>query len=507
MNNQPLQHLAQAVARARGLEDLTRPLLELLERLSGLESTYLTRIDEATGVQEILFSRNDGALQIPEEIRVPWHDTLCRRALEEDRFVVTDVPVSWGDSQAASDLGIQTYTSVPVYAASGEPFGTLCGASGRKVDVADGVHDIMRLFSELIAFQIDRDQQLSNQQRRTEDAELRAAEMQLVSELSSLCLAATSLNSVLGEAARRLADRPTWLEVLTFSMHDRQAVFDAPDPSGELSGLIETIVSQHGSALVQSDLLLLLDGDDRRVIDAHCRGLDLPEDGTIALIIASNETDMTGGILLFGNRIIPEDGNEARLLRSCSNLLSLLATRLHDLDQLHLANRQLALDAMHDTLTGLPNRRYLIEETGKLLSREARGGGSLHVAFIDLDGFKQINDQHGHEVGDQFLIAIADRLRNTARASDIIARYGGDEFVVIATSGNPGQNDQECERISARLSEGLAGRYDLGDLALDYAGPSVGCVSCSEESADIDDLLKQADADMYRVKQQRRGLA
>jgi diguanylate cyclase (GGDEF)-like protein len=363
----------------------------------------------------------------------------------------------------------------------------------------------MQLFSELIAFQIAREELMKHQHRRVDEAEARIAEMQLITDLSGQCLAATSLSPMLDQTAQRLSARDTWSQVITFLMHDGKLTLDHDDPDGNLAGLISEIVQKQQHLLMQPDAFLLLTDESSSKLGDCRHHFGVSEDGSSVLITANDEDKVVGGIVLFGNRMIRTGGNESRLLRSCSNLLSLLATRLHDIELLHAANRQLAIDAMHDPLTGLPNRRYLVEEIGKMLSREARGGGALHVAFVDLDGFKKINDEHGHDAGDAFLIAIAKRLQSTARTSDIVARYGGDEFVVAATSGHVSNATDECYQVVNRLQTALGGRYELPGVTIDYAGPSIGCVSCSEENADIDELLKQADAAMYRVKQARKN--
>ena len=82
-----LDHLSETVTRARTVEELTRPLLELLEDITGFESTYLTVVDLERGVQRVLYARNTRQMQIPEGLSVPWHDTLCKRALDEGRPV------------------------------------------------------------------------------------------------------------------------------------------------------------------------------------------------------------------------------------------------------------------------------------------------------------------------------------------------------------------------------------------------------------------------------------
>lgn len=149
--------VAAVVSEARDLESLTRPLLEALHDMSGLASTYLTAVHEDAGEQEILFAQNvkDG-FAVPEGLHVPWADTLCKRSLDEGRQCTTDVPAVWGDSQAAQDLGIVTYVSVPVRLSDGTVWGTLCGAD--DVEHGDaGTHlTTLSLFATLIAAEVER---------------------------------------------------------------------------------------------------------------------------------------------------------------------------------------------------------------------------------------------------------------------------------------------------------------------------------------------------------------
>ncbi len=162
---EPLRRLSDAVLDAQDLESLTRPLLELLEAISGLESTYLTTIDEAAGIQRILFSRNSSKLQIPEGLAVAWDDTLCRRAIEENRPFTDDVSQCWGDSEAARALGIRTYLSQPVRMQDGGLYGTLCGASAAKVALKPETMGVLAMFAKLIGQQIEREQMLQATRR------------------------------------------------------------------------------------------------------------------------------------------------------------------------------------------------------------------------------------------------------------------------------------------------------------------------------------------------------
>ena len=102
-----LAELSTTLPAAKSVEQLTRPLLDMLGAVTGLESTYLTSIDLKADLQHVRYARNVGQLQIPEGLSVPWDDTLCKRALDEGRMCTSDVAQCWPDSDAARQLGIR----------------------------------------------------------------------------------------------------------------------------------------------------------------------------------------------------------------------------------------------------------------------------------------------------------------------------------------------------------------------------------------------------------------
>lgn len=166
------RRLAEA-ATAEELEDLTRPLLELLEEVTGLETTYLTSIDEEAGEQLIVYARNVGDIEIPEGLRVEWSDTLCKRALDEGQMCTDNVPDVWGDSQAARDLRLQTYVSAPVRLPDGSLYGTLCGASGSRKTLDEDQQRVLSLFSRVVADQVAREKMRAEADQRASAAEER----------------------------------------------------------------------------------------------------------------------------------------------------------------------------------------------------------------------------------------------------------------------------------------------------------------------------------------------
>jgi len=327
-----LGKVSETLGAARTVEQLTRPLLELLELVTGLESTYLTHIDAGAGMQTIVFSRNSRTMQIPEGLSVAWGDTLCKRALEEGRSYTEDVAGCWGDSEAARALGIQTYASTPVYLRGEQLYGTLCAASSDRRPLTPQGQQTLSLFSTLIGQQLERERLLEDLQR---------------------------------------------------------------------------------------------------------------------------------------------------------------------------ANAALETESATDALTGLPNRRCALAELARLFALGRRTGQRVLVVFIDLDGFKKINDAYGHDAGDVFLVEVGRRLSGGLRAGDMLGRLGGDEFVVFGLTA-PGESDTD-DALRSRLAPLVQGRYDLGSAVIDYPGASFGVVHADPHRLTPDEALRQADARMYENKRNRRA--
>lgn len=330
-----LAEISASVTQARSLEELARPLLQMLQTVTGLESTYLTRVDHATGLQQVLFADNSRELQIPEGAVGRWDDALCKRALEDDRLYSEDVPAHFPDNAGARALGLQTYISTPLHTGEGELYGTLCAASTAHHPVSAEAGQVLRLFAGLIEQQIAR----------------------------------------------------------------------------------EALVTQ-----------------------------------------------------------------------------------------LQQANAELRTQALTDPLTGLLNRRALVQELDRQLAMALRAGHWLLVAALDLDGFKQVNDQHGHDAGDALLRGVALALRKALRGGDVLARMGGDEFVAVGLGPKRDVDGAAAAALfQQRLAASSVGQYAAGARCISYAGASVGAVAVDPRTVDAEEALREADAAMYRVKAERRA--
>ncbi len=163
-----------------------------------------------------------------------------------------------------------------------------------------------------------------------------------------------------------------------------------------------------------------------------------------------------------------------------------------------LAARQLTLMARFDVLTGLPNRAQFIEELDRAVARARRAEGHFGLCFIDLDGFKQVNDQYGHAAGDEVLKVTAARLRGELRQSDFVARLGGDEFVALL----PGKSSPAGLALAGDKMLNAIGQPIAFEGRLLHVQGSIGIALYPEDSTEARNLVEQADAAMYLAKQE-----
>jgi diguanylate cyclase (GGDEF)-like protein/PAS domain S-box-containing protein len=174
---------------------------------------------------------------------------------------------------------------------------------------------------------------------------------------------------------------------------------------------------------------------------------------------------------------------------------------MRDISERKAFEDQLAHQATHDPLTGLPNRILLLDELGDALARAHRHHRSVAVLFLDLDHFKVVNDSLGHGLGDRLLVSIARRLSAALRPGDTVGRFGGDEFVLICEQI---EEPADAVAVARRVEHALSRPFEVDDAEI-YVGVSVGISISEDTSRDPETLIRDADAAMYRAKEKGRA--
>ena len=232
--------------------------------------------------------------------------------------------------------------------------------------------------------------------------------------------------------------------------------------------------------------------------------LDLAHpDDRVTVAEALQRFDVGGEVLDVELRLLPLGASEyrtarllARAIRAEDGTLVDVVGSLEDITDRKAMQVRLAYDASHDALTGLANRSSLVAELDRRLASSFSGRDPLAVLFVDLDGFKRVNDSLGHTAGDQLLLTLAGRLRDQARTGDLVSRFGGDEFVLVAeqTGGPDG-----ALGMAHRVLEALSAPAEVGGTQI-RPRASIGVALAVDANADPETLLRDADAAMYEAK-------
>ncbi|HCO98513.1 MAG: Diguanylate cyclase (GGDEF) domain-containing protein [Thermotoga sp. 50_1627] len=189
------------------------------------------------------------------------------------------------------------------------------------------------------------------------------------------------------------------------------------------------------------------------------------------------------------------DNNSIIMARTLANLLGMVFKRLELENQLREKSQLLEYMSYHDPLTNLPNRRLFEEFAEKMFTLARRENKALSILFMDLDGFKPVNDTYGHQVGDEVLKLAAGRLERFARSSDMVSRFGGDEFVVLAYDCSK----QDATALAARLIKAIEEPFEIDQLTLKLSA-SVGVATFPEDGDELTELIRLADERLYVAK-------
>ncbi|MDH5777132.1 MAG: EAL domain-containing protein [Gammaproteobacteria bacterium] len=170
--------------------------------------------------------------------------------------------------------------------------------------------------------------------------------------------------------------------------------------------------------------------------------------------------------------------------------------------QIHSRQNALEYQALHDSLTGLANRNLLLDRLQQAIQQTKRHKNTVSLLIMDLDGFKEVNDTLGHQIGDHLLEEMGHRLTDLLREIDTVARLGGDEFAILL----PENNQQQAVEVAQKILKSLETEFSVQDIKL-FIGASIGIACCPDHSNDVQDLIKFADVAMYVAKRNKLGYA
>jgi diguanylate cyclase (GGDEF)-like protein/PAS domain S-box-containing protein len=290
------------------------------------------------------------------------------------------------------------------------------------------------------------------------------------------------------EAERALRDREERFRLLVQNAHDAIITIDLSGICTYASPSAKRVIGYVPDDLIGKQLADLVHPEDLDRLSAEVTRCIENDDGPIEVEYRSLHADGSWRIVetTFAN-LVDEPTMQA------------IVANVRDVTDLRAAQALLERLATHDSLTGLSNRKLFYTSGRQALERAASSHDTVALLYIDLDGFKPVNDDFGHRAGDRVLVSFAQRLRRGTRQSDLVARLGGDEFCVLCDVASVAEAQALAERLSSRLRGPID--VDAATVSIDI---SIG-VAIATDAVDFETLVHQADAAMREAKRTGKG--
>jgi len=326
------------------------------------------------------------------------------------------------------------------------------------------------------------------------DAERRAAQQAAVARLGEHALEGADIGSLMNETgaeAARLLDAEI-SAVLELSADGQELVLRAgagwDEQAFDTAG-VPAQASHSGFALKLGRPVVVDHWDTEERFERPALWREMGTCSGVAVVIEGRDGPF--GVLNVQTRE-PRDfsASDVDFVQSLANVLA-------DALQRQSTEDEIRFQALHDPLTGLPNRVLFLDRIGHALARLDRRGSAMAVLFVDLDNFKLVNDSLGHQAGDELLCGVAPRLTHALRPSDTVARFGGDEFGVLLEDIS---GAREATQIAERIAAAFARPFLIGETD-HFVTASTGIAVADGAGAQAEALIRDADAAMYRAKQ------
>jgi diguanylate cyclase (GGDEF)-like protein len=334
--------------------------------------------------------------------------------------------------------------------------------------------------------------------RSEESSRLQARQQREVARFGQLAIEGAGINELCQEACRIVAGVLEIEYGVLFKPVANREVLLLVAGIGIEEELIGTVTvpagngSQSGYALVTGETIVVHDLDnERRFQQSELQ--KQKEVKSAAVILIKGKGEPYGVIGAASRQLHRFSQQDIDFMQAIANVLANAIER-------RVAEQQTQHEALHDPLTGLPNRNLFLDRLEHALSVAARRETTISVLFLDLDQFKVVNDSLGHVAGDELLAAVAPRLEQALRPGDTVARFGGDEFAVLAEDIG---NERGATRIAERIAEALTRPFILRERE-HFVSASIG-ISIGGGSEAPESLIRDADSALYRAKEHGRG--
>lgn len=489
-----LSDVSMRLLERKSLDKLMDHVARQAVSLSNSESAFVSMVHESGQYMEILgttgkfsefkgFRHNNG-----EDVAgLAWE--LEELILMEDKATEDDFAELWGDSMKRC--------AVPFFV-DNQFAGVVCVALD-SVGASLANHlDILKLFTRTVSIAIENTMLISNQ---NEELERHFA----VGEITRSFYSAANLQDLIDSVCKSLLDVFDSKQITVCKINEDQSFALLAEWQKEkdelrrssysnvkmMSGSVSKwCVDNKQSALINRGV-----EDERNSEAVHRIQKVLGIGCTITLPLSQD--GVVWGVLSMGKAVDQKNYTDVEL-----SLLELLASQLSSSVMRQNMSDKIHFQAFHDSLTKLPNRLKFENTLSELVSAAESEQEDFALLFLDLDGFKSVNDNQGHTIGDELLQSVAQRLTGCLHERDLLARMGGDEFAVLLR----GVKSQESARsIALRLSNAIDQKFSVGKYKLKI-GVSIGISFFPENGKTVDDLLRNADFAMYEAKAQGKGV-